>query len=103
MIFILIKIENFTKRSVGTIVSFVNVTYKLNISLDLSSLTLGTLRKAQNALSRVKVYHDSDGSEDDGSDGLEPEEEVSRPNFKGKEKEKSKEKREIEKRRNKHA
>ena len=49
----------------------------------------------ENALSKAKVSNDSEGSEDSGSDGSESEEPVVfRPSFKGKDKEKFKEKRE---------
>jgi ribosomal RNA-processing protein 36 len=76
----------------------------------LSSLPLGALRKAQQALTRAKVFHDSDseddtddrGSLDDNSES-EPEEQISPVNLKGKQKAQEKEKKEIAKRKNKHA
>lgn len=71
------------------------------MTIDLSSLPLGALRKAQSALSRAKALGESDGSENDESDNSEPEEEVSRPSLKGKEKAKGKQ--EIAKRKHKHA
>lgn len=74
---------------------------------DLSSLPLGALRKAQQTLSCAKIVSDS-GSEDDGDDasGQEydsaPEEETSGFAAGGKESAEKK-KRDIEKRKNKHA
>ncbi|KAI0348578.1 DUF947-domain-containing protein [Trametopsis cervina] len=73
---------------------------------DLSSLPLGTLRKAQQALARAKTLHESDESngedeEDEDAQGSAPEEEPSRSD--AKESKKEKEKREIAKRAHKHA
>ncbi|GJE86175.1 DUF947 domain-containing protein [Phanerochaete sordida] len=76
-----------------------------NLRNDLSSLPLGALRKAQQALTRARVYDEDDSEDEDGSGEepeeypvSEPEEEASHPT-KGKEKEKK----ELAKRKNKHA
>ena len=45
----------------------------------------------ENALSKAKVCNDSEGNEDSGFDGSKSEEPVSRPSFKGKERENFKE------------
>lgn len=75
---------------------------------DLSSLPLGALRKAQQTLSRAKIVSDPDSEDDDEDDasGQEydsaPEEETSGFAAGGKESAEKK-KRDIEKRKNKHA